>query len=250
MAENDDRGERIADALFGDENNPIARSFEQAQVGPDFANAFEASDGVFISDVVDHATRFHWQAALFEKLGQDFPCVSMGDFEYAPIEVFSGPWPFSAYFNYSPYYAFPEFQYLLRESVRHSLSSPEFGGEAKERIRFFSPREAAGFIRRGVVRFLNSRFASATSAVASAQVPFTLYNQNPNHQIYVSSPYYLVKNSVFGGPSSPVTRSLYPGIYIFGVMGPVIHFNHTPQFETQSQFDIPRRHTTGTLVTI
>ena len=169
----------------------------------------------------------------------------MGDFEYAPIEVFQPPFPF---FD-SPRFFYPDFRYFWRELTSRSQYLKKLAGD-EEQVRFFSPRKALQFVRRGVSRFLSSRFSGVSSPAVYAPVPFTLHNRNPNHQIYYSSPYYFQTSNVFGGPSSPVTQHLHPGIYIFGVMGPVVHNNHTPQFETSSQFDIPRMHTSGTLVTI
>lgn len=245
MAENDSRGERISDALFGNEDILFESSSEQERSGPNFARAFEIAQGVFISDVTDNATRFYRQAAVFEEMNAEMPCIAMGDFEYAPIEAFNSPLPFPYY----PQFLYPEFRYYWREVTQRSRYWNKLAGDG-EQVRFFSPREALRFVRRGVSRFLSSRFSGVSSPAAYAPVPFTLNNQNPNHQIYYSSPYYFQTSNVFGGPSTPVTQHLHPGIYIFGVMGPVVHNNHTPQFETTSQFDIPRKHTSGTLVYI
>jgi hypothetical protein len=245
MAENDNRGERIAKALFGNEEIRFEAYFEQEPSGPNFAEAFEIAEGVFISDVTDNATRFYRQAAVFEEMNEKMPCVAMGDFEYAPIEVFQPPFLSPDY----PRFLYPEFHFYWREVAQRSRYWTRLAGDG-EQVRFFSPREALEFVRRGVNRFLSSRFFSVSSSAAYAPVPFTLHNQNPNHQIYYSSPYYFQTSNVFGGPSSPVTQHLHPGIYVFGVMGPIVHNNHTPQFETTSQFDIPRKHKSGTLVTI
>ncbi|MBC7785299.1 MAG: hypothetical protein H7144_15810 [Burkholderiales bacterium] len=244
MAENDTRGERIADALFGNNDARFAIPYEQDKPGPNFTAAFNIAEGVFVSDVTDHATRFYRQAALFEEIGEKMPCVPMGDFEYAPIEVFQPPYPLFGYPQF-----FSELRYLWWEEVRRSRYWAGLAGDG-EKVRFFAPREALNFVKRGVSRFLSSRFSSISPQAAYAPVPFTLHNQNPNHQIYYSSPYYFQTSNVFGGPSTPVTQHLHPGIYVFGVMGSVVHNNQMPQFETTSHFDIPRMHTSGTLVTI
>jgi hypothetical protein len=245
MAENSSREERIAYALFGDEQFRSETFLGQDRFVPDFNQAFQIAEGVYVSDVIDHATRFYRQAAAFEAMNEEMPCLFMGDFEYAPIEVIPPQFPFYDI----PRFFDPRFPFYLRRALKRSRYLSKLAGEG-EQVQFFSPREAIRFVRRGVSRFLGSRFFGATSPAAYAQVPFTLHNQNPNHQIYYSSPYYVVTSNVFGGPSTPVTQHLHPGVYIFGVMGSVVHNNHTPQFETTSQFDIPRKHTFGTLVTI
>lgn len=245
MAGNDNRGERIADILFGNEDIRFEAYFKQEQSGPNFARAYNIAEGVFIADVTDNATRFYRQAAIFDEMNEKMPCIAMGDFEYAPIEVFQP----SPLFHDYPRLFYPGFLYYWREVIRRSPYRTKLTGDG-EQVQFFSPREALRFVRNGVSRFLSSRFSGISSLTAYAPVSFTLYNQNPNHQIYYSSPYYFQTSNVFGGPSSPVTQRVHPGIYIFGVMGPVVHNNHTPQFETTSQFDIPRMHTSGTLVTI
>jgi hypothetical protein len=245
MADNDNRGDRISDALFGNEDVRFESYFDREDSGPIFTGAFEIAEGVFISDVIDNASRFYRLAAVFEEMNVKMPCIAMGDFGYAPIEVFQLGFPFPDYARV----LYPESRFYLREVLRRSRYWTQFSGNA-EQVRFFSPREALRFIRRGVSRFLSSRFSAVSSPATYAPVPFTLNNQNSNHQIYYSSPCYFQTSNVFGGPSTPVTQHVHPGIYVFGVLGPAVHNNHTPRFETTSQFDIPRRHTFGTLMTI
>ena len=48
MAENDNRGERISDALFGNEEIRFRSYFEQEGSGLNLAGAFEIAQGVFI----------------------------------------------------------------------------------------------------------------------------------------------------------------------------------------------------------
>jgi hypothetical protein len=241
----DDRSERIAEALFGGGDQA---KLEQGDNRRGIDGAYETAAGIYISDVAEHARRFHLAAAFFSEIGEDMPCISIGEFGYAPVEVFGGGYPF-AWSGWNPYY-FDEAYYFWRRAYRRGYVTERLKHVIGEKgdVRLAPPEETRGFIRSGVSRFLRSRFAAAKSLTSYKPVPFTLHNQNPNLQMYYSSPYYFVTTNVFGGPSTPVTQYIHPGIYIFGGMGPKT--GNLPIFETISHFDIPRIHTSGTLVTV
>jgi hypothetical protein len=221
------RIERVVNALL----LPVALS------STDSTESTRALDETNIPDVRHEVAKFNYAYEICRELHEGFPCVGMGDFGLIPFDFLNHRYLYPYRYPY-PFLQSPKY---LKQSLREMVGE----GTAVEVV---EPEEARGLVRKALTRFLGSRFAPPHPSAVHSHVPFTLHNVNPKLQMYYSSPYYFSTSNVFGGPSTPVTSMIRPGIWVFGGMGAATGYKHS--FETGSHFDIPRVHTSGTLVTV
>jgi hypothetical protein len=185
---------------------------------------------IFLADVESDVNRFGVQLRFCIEHQLSFPCCKIGNADPIPLD-----WTFGA---------------DIPESRRHALlhcfsGTPPFADlnkkesffdQSKAEIATEEPAKVKGYFKNRLTHFLTSRFKFAkANASPSSGLSFTVLTASLGLRVHYSPAYFLNPNLVFGSPTTPVSRILQPGRYVFGVAG--VGFA-SPKF-SDAEFDVP-----------
>jgi hypothetical protein len=183
---------------------------------------------IFLADVEENVDRFGVQLRFCIEEQLKFPCLHTETGDPIPLDWIYGAEIPARHMILQCYLGTPPFADLNKQLF--------FTKEAKVEIKTEEPTKVNGYFKNRLTHFLTSRFrfAKANPALSSG-LSFTVVTSSLGLRVHYSPAYSFNPNLAFGSPTSPVSGTLQPGRYMFGVAG--VGFTN-PKF-SDAEFDVP-----------